>query len=93
MADTKISALTAATTGAGANEFAINEAGTTKKLTLTQIVTYLQTLGMPRVLKLTAQHSVTGVTGTEVTGLSMTLEAGTYTFTYSLINRSGTSTT
>ncbi len=33
MADTKISALTAATVAAAANEFAINEAGTSKKLT------------------------------------------------------------
>ena len=33
MADTKISALTAATTVADANEFAINEAGTSKKVT------------------------------------------------------------
>jgi hypothetical protein len=40
MADTKISALTAASAGAAANEFAINEAGTSKKLTLAQIATY-----------------------------------------------------
>lgn len=33
MADTKISALTAASAAAAANEFPINEAGTTKKLT------------------------------------------------------------
>ena len=33
MADTKISALPAASVGAAANEFAINEAGTSKKLT------------------------------------------------------------
>lgn len=37
MADTKISALTAASAAAGSNEFPINEAGTTKKVTLTQI--------------------------------------------------------
>jgi hypothetical protein len=36
MADTKISALTAAAAAALANEFAINEAGTSKKLTLQQ---------------------------------------------------------
>lgn len=39
MADTKISALTASAAAAGANEFAINESGTSKKLTLTQILT------------------------------------------------------
>ena len=37
MADTKISALTAATVAVAANEFAINEAGTSKKLTLDQL--------------------------------------------------------
>jgi hypothetical protein len=39
MADTKISALTAAANAAGANEIPINEAGTTKKVTVTQIAT------------------------------------------------------
>lgn len=37
MADTKISALTAATAAALANELAINEAGTSKKVTLQQV--------------------------------------------------------
>ncbi len=41
MADTKISALTAATVAAGANEFAINEAGTSKKLTGTLLKTFV----------------------------------------------------
>ena len=41
MADTKISALTAATTAADANEFAINEAGTSKKLTALQLSAYI----------------------------------------------------
>jgi len=40
MADTKISALTAAGSVAGANEFAINEAGTSKKVTATQIAAF-----------------------------------------------------
>ena len=40
MADTKISALTAATTVADANEIPINEAGTTKKITALQIRAY-----------------------------------------------------
>ncbi len=37
MADTKISALTAVVTPAGADEFAVNQSGTSKKETLTQI--------------------------------------------------------
>lgn len=92
MADTKISALTAASVGAAANEFAINEAGTSKKLSLSQIETYLQTRGMPRVTRLGTQHSISSTTGTEVTDLSQTLEAGTYVFEYTLIVRSATTT-
>lgn len=42
MADTKISALTAASEAADANELAINEAGTSKKLTALQLKTYVQ---------------------------------------------------
>lgn len=41
MVDTKISALSAAAAGAAANEFAINEAGTSKKLTLAQIKAFV----------------------------------------------------
>lgn len=42
-ADTKISALTAAGSALGADEVPINEAGTTKKVTLTQVKTFLGT--------------------------------------------------
>ena len=38
MADTKISALTAVTTPAGTDEFAVNQGGTSKKVTLAQIM-------------------------------------------------------
>jgi hypothetical protein len=41
MADSKISALTPASVAAAANEFAINEAGASKKLTLQQIADFL----------------------------------------------------
>ncbi len=92
MADTKISALTAAAAAASANELAINEAGTSKKLTIAQLTTYLQTIGMPRVKRLGTTHSISSVTGTEVTDLTLALEAGTYTFKYSLIVRSATTT-
>lgn len=37
MADTKISALTAVASAAGSNEIAVNEAGTSKKASLTQV--------------------------------------------------------
>lgn len=39
MADTKISALTAVTTPAGTDEFPVNQGGTSKKVTLAQILT------------------------------------------------------
>ena len=91
MADTKISALTAATAAAAANELAINEAGTSKKLTLTQIETYLRTRGMPRVFALSADHAISATVATEVTGLGpCTLEAGTYVYRFSLIVQTAT---
>ena len=95
MADTKVSALTAAASAALTNELPINEAGTSKKITLTQAKTLFQEAnGMPRVTTVTgSDHSVTGVTGTEVTTLSQTLEAGTYTFQYTLLTQSATATT
>ncbi len=46
MADTKISALAAASSVAAANEFAINEAGTSKKVTAAQIANYVFTAGV-----------------------------------------------
>jgi hypothetical protein len=45
VADTKISALTGATAAALANEFAINEAGASKKVTLQQILDGVDVLG------------------------------------------------
>jgi len=41
MADTKISGLTAATSALAADELAINEAGTSKKLTVAQVSDYV----------------------------------------------------
>lgn len=45
MADTKISALTAASAAAAANELAINEAGTSKKVSVDQLQQYLIAAG------------------------------------------------
>lgn len=92
MADTKISALSAAAAALTTHELAVNESAASKKVTLAQIKTLLQTLGMPRVTQLTSQHSVSATTPTKVTGLDMTIEAGTYTFNYSIIERSATIT-
>lgn len=46
MADAKISALTAATSALAADEVPVNEAGTTKKVTLTQLASFVLTAGL-----------------------------------------------
>jgi len=57
MADTKISALTAASAVADANEFEINEAGNSKKVTAEQIKTYM---ALPKVYAVRLTQSSTG---------------------------------
>lgn len=88
MADTKVSALSAVSAAAGTDTFPVVQGGNSMKETLAQIVTYLQTVGMPRVRKLGSQHSISSTTATKVTGLDMTLEAGTYVYQYNLMVRS-----
>jgi hypothetical protein len=85
MADTKISALAAAASVVAANEFAINEAGTSKKVTAAQIASYVglslyKNLGSDFV---SAQSPVT--TMAKATGLDLTLAAGTWVFDYHLM--------
>lgn len=45
MADIKVSALTAASAAAGTNELPINESGTSKKLTISQVVGFVYPVG------------------------------------------------
>jgi hypothetical protein len=78
---------------ADADKLAVIQSSVAKDAALTALVTYLQTKGMPRIARLGSQHSISSGTGTEVTGLSMTLEAGTYVFRYHLIIRQATATT
>lgn len=62
MANVKISGLTAAGSVAGANEFEINEAGTSKKVTGTQIATFVfsgNEITMPGTGSLTVQKGTT----------------------------------
>ena len=95
MADAKISALADVVALAAGDKVAVADASdltASKSATLTELVTYLQTLGMPRVSVLTSQHSISLTTPSKVTGLDRTLEAGTYVFTYWLIVRSATAT-
>jgi len=90
MADTKISALSAVTTAAATDEFPVNQGGTTLKETNAQLLTYMQTVGANRTTRLGSQHSISSVTGTKVTGLDQTLEAGTFCYKYWLLVRSST---
>jgi hypothetical protein len=84
--------LSAAAALADANSFALIQSAAAKEATLTQLVTYLQTKGMPRIARLGSQHSISSTTGTKVTGLDMTLEAGTYVYQYNLLIQQATST-
>jgi hypothetical protein len=95
LSSANITALPAASTLALTDTFPVNQTSTAGEATFTQAKTLFQAAnGMPRVTTVTgSDHSVTGVTGTEVTTLSQTLEAGTYTFKYTLLTQSGTATT
>lgn len=93
MADTKISALTGVTAALAAQELAVNDAGTSKKMSITQLVTYLRSVGMPNVLKLGSQYTNATTTGTEVTGLSFnSLDAGTYFCRWALLYEAAATT-
>ncbi len=102
MPDSKISALTAASAAAGTNELAINEAGTSKKLTVTQVADFLFTrisgnsgaAGPYKTLqRLSAdsasQTSVTPATVITTTGVGI----GTWHFEYNLIFQTAATTT
>jgi hypothetical protein len=94
MADTKISALSAVSAVAGTNELAVNEAGTSKKATVTQVGAYLQTIGMPVVRHLGSNYTNATTTGTEVSSLSFnSVVAGTYHVKWILAMSSAATTT
>ena len=63
MADTKISALSAVGSVAGTNELAVNEAGTSKKASVTQLNTYLQGLALASA-QITALGAAAALSGT-----------------------------
>jgi hypothetical protein len=64
--------------------------GSDKVTTLADLITFLQRNGgLPRVKALAADHSISSTTGTEC-DMSLTLEAGTYTFDYYLILQTAT---
>ncbi len=88
MADTKISALTGATAAAAANEFAINEAGVSKKLSLAQIQTFLKEI---RTKQLGSDFTLT-TTLAKATNIDQTLSVGTWMFQYVVAYQSDTAT-
>jgi len=102
MADTKISALPAATAAAAGNELPINEAGTSKKLTVNQIQDYL----LKRAAAATMAAGdfctwlVLAANSGDITGLSLTtvmsitaVPVGRYHFKCQLIYQTSATTT
>lgn len=100
MADTKLSGL-AALTGVNAaggdllgvvdiSDTSMAASGTNKSMTLLELEEYLEIRALPRVKRLNSTHSISSATGTEVTDLTMPLDAGTHVVDYYLIVRSAT---
>lgn len=106
MADTKISALTAVTTPASTDEFPVNQGGTSKKMTLGQVETYLRTViagnsgtanqgtGGHETWQVLTSNATANSTATIATVMTTSsLPAGTYKYRYDIIAQSNTATT
>lgn len=89
MADTKISALSAVSAVDAADEFAVNDAGTSKKATAAQIADFM---GVSK-KRLASQADSTSTTPAKVTGLDLTTGIGTFIFEYYIRWRTATATT
>lgn len=86
MADSKITSLSAVTSPTGSEVFPVNESGTSKKATLTQLQTYL---GKVIVKTISSDTSTTSSsTLQKLTNLDQTLAAGTYVFEYRIVFQS-----
>jgi len=75
MADTKISALSAVTTPADADELAVNQGGSSKKVTLNQLTAYFEQRGRQTNASV-AQQNPTGGTATYLTGSDVLIPTG-----------------
>jgi hypothetical protein len=91
MADSKISALTAVSAAAGANEFAVNEAGASKKASLTQVETFLGQVVRKNLGSDTA--TISSTTKVKATNIDQTLGAATWMFEYCVVYQSDTAGT
>jgi len=81
MADTKISALTAVTTPAGTDEFGVNQAGTSKKMTLDQVNGFNQSrVVLDTAYTLVSQTAAQKLFNNSTNG-ALTLATGWYRFT------------
>jgi len=90
MADTKISALTAASAALGADELAVNEAGTSKKVTLTQVKAFVN----PDTIAVVGSNQANStVTPAACTDLALTVGAGTYLAKYWIVYQTAATTT
>ncbi|MES2210963.1 MAG: hypothetical protein V4515_12395 [Chloroflexota bacterium] len=90
MADTKISALTAVTTPAGTDEFAVNQSAASKKVTLDQIKTFVN---QDTIKVVASDQANSTTTAAAVTDLSLTVAAGTYLAKYWIVYRTAATTT
>jgi len=102
MADSRISDLTAASAAAAANELEINEAGTSKKLTMAQIAAYLMTrvagssgaAGPYKTLQNLTANSADQTSTTPAAVMTTTgVGAGTWHFRYTVIYQTAATTT
>lgn len=106
MADTKISALTAVTTPADTDEFAVNQGGTSKKMTLAQIEAHICLIisgnsgtanaggaGSETWQVLTANAAANSTTTIATVMTTSTIPAGTYFYRYDIITASAATTT
>jgi hypothetical protein len=91
MADSKISALPAASAAAAANELAINEAGTSKKVSVAQLKTFIKAEDV--VLALGADASNSTTTPASVTGLEIEAGVGTFLLKYWIVYRAAATST
>lgn len=74
-----------------ANEFAINEAGTSKKVTAAQIKTFCGGVSVQALASDATANATT--TGVEITGLNRTVGPGTYVYQYYVRYQCGATTT
>ena len=96
MADTKISALTDIVTLASGDKVPVADASdltVSKSATMTEINTYLQTIGKNQIAYLSSRYTNATTTGTEVTQLSFNnLVAGTYFIRWVLLYEAAAAT-